>query len=334
MKSFLCRLFYFLIPFYLVIISYFYFDPFKVLYNYGDFYKHVFYSLNRENVSFHIYNKEKISRGYNSFIFGSSRTIAFKTYEWAKFIHGHNFVPFVFDASGESLKGITSKIEYLDKTGAPIKNVLLVICSDITFKRDSKLDKSHLYINHPALSTNSNLGYYLTFFKAYFQKGFFIKYFDYLVFHKERRYMSDCLDFRNVRNDLVSNDLFLDDQEFDIQRDSLSYFDKHRMTFFSRQNNEVFYNEQIDTYNIKELEKIRDIFKQHSTNFKIIISPLYDQKRLNPSDLKNLVDIFSKENVFDYSGKNIITNNKYNYFENSHYRYRVGKKIMQEIYKR
>ena len=36
--------------------------------------------------------------------------------------------------------------------------------------------------------------------------------------------------------------------------------------------------------------------------------------------------------IADFSGKNIFTDNKHNYIDNSHFRYRVGKQIMQKIY--
>ena len=59
---------------------------------------------------------------------------------------------------------------------------------------------------------------------------------------------------------------------------------------------------------------------------------MYDQKKLNIEDLSILNALFGKENVFDFSGINQITNNLYNYYETSHYRPHVAKKIIDEIY--
>jgi hypothetical protein len=332
MRVFIRRLLYFLIPFYFIIISYFCFDPFKILYDYDNFYLNTFCQLNRENISLRIYNKFAKTNNYNSFVFGSSRTLAFKTNDWGHCTNSTNFHPFVFDASNESIEGITSKIEYLHRNGSTIKYALIIICSDVTFSKDVSHKKEHWYIKHPLLSNNSKVEYYFTFFKTYLQNGFFIKYIDYKIFKKEREYMLNYLDFRQTHNDSFTNDLFIDDQELNIKNDSLDYYERHKNNFYKRPEQESLCHEQIDINNIQQLKKIKDIFNQQQTYYKIIISPLYDQKKLNPIDLQKLKDIFGKENVFDYSGKNEITENKYNYFESSHYRYRVGQKIMQDIY--
>jgi hypothetical protein len=258
--------------------------------------------------------------------------LAYKTNDWGQFVPSPKFYPFVFDASNESIEGITSKIEYLNRTGASIENVLIIICSDVTFNKDGSHKNDHLYIKHPMLSDNSAIKYYFTFFATYLKNGFFIKYLDYKIFRVERNYMADVLDLRRTQYNTVTNDLYLNDQEASIEKDSLSYYEKHKYTFYTRPEKESICNEQISKRDIFLMNKISLILTKHSTNYRIIIGPLYDQKKLNPSDLNTLIGIFGKENIFDYSGINSITTSKYNYLENSHYRYRVGRKIMQEIY--
>jgi hypothetical protein len=39
------------------------------------------------------------------------------------------------------------------------------------------------------------------------------------------------------------------------------------------------------------------------------------------------------ENLYDFSGKNAFTEDKYNFYESSHYRKKVGDGIMAIIYK-
>jgi hypothetical protein len=82
----------------------------------------------------------------------------------------------------------------------------------------------------------------------------------------------------------------------------------------------------------KMLAEIFAKFQNDKTNYKIIINPLYDQEKLNSEDLIILNKIFGKENVFDFSGRNEITNDFYNYYELSHYRPHVAKMIMDIIY--
>lgn len=80
------------------------------------------------------------------------------------------------------------------------------------------------------------------------------------------------------------------------------------------------------------LSQIHELFVNGNTNYKIVVSPLYDQIKLNPADKSILDSIFGAENVYDYSGINKYTNDSLNYYESSHYRPRVARQIMNEIY--
>jgi len=299
---------------------------------YDDYYLNTVYDLNREKISLSIFNKNRTSANYNSFILGSSRTIAFKTKDWNRFLNKEEFRPFVFDAYTESLQGITSKVEYLEQSGVKIDNVLIVICSDVTFSKDPKFKNLYWNLKHPSLSGNSYIEYYFTFIKTFFSKSFFVKYYDYKIFNKKRNYMSDVFNFWYITNDKISNDLYVDDQELKIIADSAGYYKKNENSFYVRAEKEVICSKQITNQDILQLKKIIRIFNRHNTNYRIIISPLYDQKRINPADLKKLTDFFGKEYVYDFSGKNEITMTKHNYIDNSHFRYHVGRMIMKEIY--
>ncbi len=59
---------------------------------------------------------------------------------------------------------------------------------------------------------------------------------------------------------------------------------------------------------------------------------MYDQIPLEKEQLNLLYDIFGKENVYDFSGKNEFTESVFNYYENSHYRPHVAAEIMDIIY--
>ena len=81
------------------------------------------------------------------------------------------------------------------------------------------------------------------------------------------------------------------------------------------------------------LENIHSIFKKHNSDVRIVISPLYNQKKLNEKDLAYLKNLFGTERVFDFSGINKITNDYNNYYEASHYRPHVSRELMEIIYK-
>ena len=83
---------------------------------------------------------------------------------------------------------------------------------------------------------------------------------------------------------------------------------------------------------VELLSQIHQLFVNGNTNYKIVVSPLFDQIKLNPIDKSILDSIFDAENVYDYSGINKYTADTLNYYEASHYRPRVAVQILEEIY--
>jgi len=319
----------FAIPIFIILASYFILDPFKVLYKRNLSAPSVVI-LNRDFVSTEKYIQQNKKQKFNSFIFGSSRTLAFKTKNWTPSLD-KNAKPFVFDASGETIYGIWKKIQFLHKTNAPIANALIIICPDVTFSMDSNY-QDHIRIKHPRVSEESSLKFNNLFFKSYFSAAFFIKFLDYTLFHKKKPYMNSYLEFRTIYSDSITNDLYIDDQEKLILINKEKYYLDKKDIFYSRPDTVEIYPKQINKKMKTMLEEIKAIFNEFNTDYKIVISPLYNQTKLNSEDLEILKSIFGSSNIFDYSGKNSITESKYNYYENSHYRYHVGEQIMREIY--
>lgn len=328
MKKFLLYLLVFSFPLQIIVASYFVLDPFKVLYKYSNYYNDYYVSLNRDWVSKKMYIKGRENQKYNSFIFGSSRTLAFKTNKWAEYLP-EGAKPFLFDANGEIIYGIWSKIKFIESKGDSLKNVLIIVCPDNTFvKKD--YSGNHLNIKSPEISNTGFFEFHKLMFTTYFSKGFFFPYLDYHFFKTNRSYMNGIISIRDIKNDTVSNDLYVVDIENKIKKDSITFFNSK--VFFKRDGLEHYYPNNIDNEDIQMLTDIKKVFKKFNTNYKIIISPLYNQYKLSEKDLDILINVFGKENVFDFSGVNEITNNKYNYFEDSHYRYHVGDTIMRRIY--
>jgi len=123
--------------------------------------------------------------------------------------------------------------------------------------------------------------------------------------------MSNALDLRVTHYNTITNDLFLDEQESLIEKDSLSYYEKRKYTFYERPDKEKICDKQISKDDYLLHCKIKKICDKHVTNFKVVIVPLYDQKRFNLDDRIQLTEIFGDENVFDYSSINCITENKF-----------------------
>lgn len=323
-----------IIPLIILGSLYIYFDPFKVLYVYNSFYETHAVTLDRDYVSTETFIKNNKKVNYNSFIFGNSRSIFYQVSDWKTYLN-NNATCFHFDASGESLWALSKKVEYIDKIGNSIDNVLLIL--DYATLSQDKPKSGHLGIISPALVGNSNIvEFHKTFFSAFMNPKFLYAFLDYKIFGKIKTYMKEgyLLDDRPLDYDLFTNEVRFDYFENLIKQNENMYYTQQRLSvFYSRDTtSQQFSPKCIYDSQKKILENIATIIKIHNTKIKVIINPLYDQQKLNDSDLTYLKNTFGKENLFDFSGINKFTNDYRNYYETEHYRPQVAREILKIIY--
>jgi len=332
MKKVILKFLLFTAPLIILISFFLIFDPFRIIYKYRDYSENHYVPLNTDFVSSEVYLKNRDKYKYDSFIFGSSRTIAYKTNSWKHFLP-NSANPFVFNASCESIFGIYTKIVYLDKIGTDINNCLILICPDCTFDYESD-SQGHLFIKHPTIAGTSWFNFYKVFIKDYFDFGFLENYFHFLITRKYIPEMNGYIDCSKIKYDTVTNDVRLIDQDNEIKRNPNRYYKEKAKIFYDRDSIILPAKIQISKKQIAMLNEIKLIFKKHHTDYKIIISPLYSQISLNKKDLLTLQNIFGKDSVFNFSGKNSFTSKKENYFESSHYRPILGDTLMSIVYKK
>ncbi len=329
MRKFLLHLLYVSIPFLGLIVSFLILDPFKIIYHYDNYIDNSNVVPNRDYVSTQYFIDNYKSYNYNSFMFGSSRTAGIYIDDWKKYLP-NNSSPYSFDASGESIYGIWKKVRLLDSLHVPINNALLLICPTTTFQQEDNV-YTYIGIKHPSLS-NEYVKFYKIHLEAYLHPNFFIPYFDYLLFKKYKPYMEGVIDLRSVNYVEITNDLRLVHSDLELQSDSLDYYKSRENLFYSRNFSEIQYRQQqLSVRQKMMLEEIKSIFIKHKTDYKILITPLYDQIKLHKNDSLYLHSIF--DNIYDYSGQNSITNNRYNFYEDSHFKPYVGRIILSEINK-
>lgn len=334
-KKFISKFCVFLTPFFFIIIIYIVKDPFKTIYSYPSYYKNNSIQgviLNRDYVSFETYKSTSLKYNFDSFIFGNSRSIFYKKDIWQKYLSPNSEI-FHFDASGESLFGVESKIRYLDNEGIAIKNALLVIDESVLSNTDDS--KGFLLMKHYSLSGKNRLSFELEFFKAFLNFKFISSYLYFQITGKIEPFMKNLsiLDDRPMNYDLKGNEISFNEIDSLIKNSPDKFYTKEKVNvFYNRDSKPRYGNVTLNSRSIKMLDYISKIFKKHNTKFRIIISPLYDQVKINPKDLSVLNKIFDNENVFDFSGKNQFTNDFHNYYETSHYRPMVAEKILSNIY--
>lgn len=332
MKKFLKNIFYFASPFLLVLALVLYFDIFKIFGFQEGYYKNNFIELPREMICTKTYQHYRDSMHFNSFILGSSRSNAFKLANWSQYLD-KDAIPFHFDGNGEGIYGISSKVNYIHELGDNINNALIIL--DRTILSGTKIKKGHLYIPHPSVSKESYYEYYLVFLKAMIDPKFNVAYADYFIFKKNRDYMKGLINgfkYQDSTNN-VNCDLWYGFDKH-IKNDSLGYYNEliDQGVFYNRPKEENSWVSEITDLEITQLNVIKDIFDRHNTNYKIVISPVYDQVPLEQEQVDLLNKIFGVENVYNFSGKNKFTEPISNYYEDNHYRPHVANEIMEIIY--
>ena len=332
MKYFLLKTFKFLLivitPMGILTAGYLINDPFKVLKKYNN-YSNLYVIPNRDYISTEMFIKNEPRYHYNSFILGSSRTLAFQPNNWKSYLP-KDAVPFMFDASGESVYGIYSKLKYLDSLHYKIDNALLIICRDVVFANSSN-HKGHLFIKHPAISGESTTSFQLDFFKAYLNPVLLFDFYDYKLSGTYKPFMKGYIEDRKILYDTITNAVHITDQENEIQNHPDAYYSKRKAIFYERKGETTDSVARLEREHLFMLNEIKRILIKNATQYKVVISPLYEQMKFNPADKKILNDIFGNT-LYDFSGKNYFTDSLNHYYESSHFRPIVGDSIMSIIY--
>lgn len=341
MKKFLINLFVFFVPVVIGITGllslYIVLDPFQILYDYNAYFTKdevVKLGKNKDFISTTTFVKNITERKftYNSFIFGNSRSIFYEISDWKKYI-GQEARCYHFDASGEGIFAIGKKIEFVKKMGQPLDRVLLIL-DQKTLQQSQPASGNHLFLMTPVLLDYKNiLSFHFTFLRTYLNPKFLLAYYDYKIFGKLRTYMIDWKVFETkpVVYDVKTNEVRYEIFEKQVAENQF-YTPELVKIFYKRDSKQQYGKIVIKAPQKKILNKIKALFDADDTEYKIVINPLYDQIKLNPQDLDYLRKLFGKENVFDYSGINDITDDYKNYYETSHYRPVVTKRILKEIY--
>lgn len=267
---------------------------------------------------------------YNSFIFGSSRSISLYACYLDKIIPNSSF--FHYANWAETIAGIKSKLEFLDKSGYTIDNAVIYLDADLTFRDEG---------------TNPNIGHYLVLNKSRNT---------YLTEHFKGYYKNLSLDrvkillgrevegeiFPNWHSDPITNDSKHQCKDLDIFTDYANMYKSDSLRammdslaktgfLYSRPKEQQFYENQISKSEKEILININKILKKHSTNYHVVITPIYDQTKFSKEDQAILNEIFG-EKLYDFSGINSCTNNIYNYLpDRKHFQPYISKYMIDSI---
>jgi hypothetical protein len=290
-------------------------DPFLILYDYDDFFltgkRHL--ELNEDYVQVENYIKYSKKEKYDAYVFGSSRSAAFTPEEWKKRVPGIN--PYYFGVASESLYGVEAKVNYIDKVGAEIKHVLLI--SDADLLSMNKNQPGHLFRKHPLISGENPLNFHLT------------AMLDFFTWEGVTSYLKLPPPPPPGKKDAMPN---YKNPDAVIDENPKAYYDGIKDMFYERSGKTEYYDHVILGPEQQQLTNIQKILKKHNAEVKVVISPMYDQKKIDTTDLRFLQKLFGAENVYDFSGINVLTESMYNFYEPRHYRPFIANRVMDIMY--
>ena len=336
MKKFILYTLLFLSPFIIFYLPYFIGDPFKVLRHYEIYYPEdggpLWFNNNRTYVSTMMYVQNKDKYDWNSFIFGSSRSGYYRIDHWKQYV-GEDSRCFHFDGYGESLYNMYRKLQYIDGK-SEIKNALFCIDEMALFQ--DKAETGHLWIPAPILEDNKNWSqFHMSAIKAYSKWDFFRTYLDFSLSHKVKPYMVE----KGVIDTVPHGDYDKTTNEcgttfplpYKYENDSAFYTTKIKSHFFDRPDTIQFSKPVLKDHHIQMLTEMKEILERNHTNYQFVINPVYDQKKLAMEDMIILEDLFG-EHLYDFSGRNLLTEDYRNYTDVSHFRQHVAAEVMRIMY--
>lgn len=333
MKKFITYCLLFALPFVVLTIPYWIGDPFKVLRHY-DLYctpgEPLVVNINRSMVSERMFEQYRECYGWNSYIFGSSRSDYYRIADWESHLdslsHGAHMAGY-----GESLYGIWSKLCYMEgKT--ELRNVL--ICLDKDILGQTKVEVEPLFCPLPTWSKEVTwLQFHALYLKTYLQPKFLRAYVDYWLTGQLKPYMVEDGTFTNnpFWYDVTRNEE-LNDRNAKIP-DSV-FYDAERVAQFYERPIEQQYEQMsfVGEEQKRMLQDIKDICERNHTDYRIVINPVYDQKKLLPVDMVWLLETFG-EHLYDFSGINDLTSDYHHYYDLSHFRVEIAAEVMNRVYK-
>jgi hypothetical protein len=327
MKKLVLKLSIILMPLITVVVGYVWLDPFEVVCRHDRYYDDPRLMYNRDHHSTEIFRKNYAAQRYDSFIFGSSRSLALTCEDWRRHILTGR--PFHFDASAESVYGINRKVRFLDQQGVTIANALVVLDRDSLIATANY--NAHLYIKHPELSGESPWVFQKLFFQAFASPEFLTGYTYYRIRNEVPKFFKDYFLDREFVYDPVTNDSYFASDERQILEGT--FYSKNINVFLGRKRGYNYAAPIIAEKQLTQLREIRDVFRRHNTRYKIVISPLYNQIFMDKGDLEIMKNLFGPDNVYDYSGVNPVTSDYRNFYDVDHLRRHVGAALLDEIYK-
>ena len=279
------------------------------------------------NISdFAVKKLEKTKIKYNTFIFGSSRSIPlYACYIKHKvFQDNTQVIPFHFANWGERIGGICKKLEYLDRKGFSLDNIIILLDNNICFLLNGavKQDESPIIAHKSWLQSASN-------------------HFLYFFYYSGENLPKNMRIFCGFEEKI--DKMFVDSHTNDLNHHCPKKNSEFERMFITPQNvinlrkelpkRAGYVIKQPDRINkiiLGYLARIKKTLNKHQSRYVLLFSPMYNQRTFGDNDYRILNKYFDKH-IIDFSGVNPITNSQNEYADITHYYPSIGKKMIDSL---
>lgn len=270
---------------------------------------------------------------YDSFIFGSSISIAYPANEWKKYLPT-GASPVHFDSSNEGAGSLKRKIQWLERKNIAICNAIIILSPKIL---EAPLVGTYIpYIDPPGIAPGifHTLDWHYKYFKGFASRDFYISYLPYIINGKPiERTGSWIFEKQPIVYNSVLNEETLPEWEHLIDTNPDRFYQHHKLPDTSQITPHCSNLHRLTPDKISAYKEIAHIFNAQGTDFRIIIGPELDCDTISISDLRILKNIFGADNVYNFSTPSSgIIPDYTDFIDARHYRPRLAKKILERTY--
>lgn len=323
MKRYIVKIAVFVCPLLILSGLYVLIDPWCVIWNFGEYPD---YKAKNSALNSYLLLTAHDSIPYNSFIVGSSRSWHWPWAEWEKHLDS-TAVAFHLDQSSDGIDKALERLQFVYDNVQRVQNVLLI--ADHHFLSNTTPHEGIQYRNPWQMKRKKDyFAFQMAALRDFLTKEGMTCYFR--LGEEYRFVLPAYYDERHEPHFIGKEWAIQCDPEYYYTHLALQHIDAYR--FPRRDTIEAVGEPVLREENVRLLNEMHDLFVKGKTDYKIVISPLYDQLKLNPQDKEKLDSIFGEDNVYDFSGINEFTQDSLNYYEASHYRPCLSKRLLDIIY--
>lgn len=306
-------------------------DPFGALRRYDSFYQSD-YRYNRGMVSVRTL-EQNIAEGrkYNSFLLGSSLSRYYPADYWESKL-GEDAHAIHLDSSGQSISTLRGSVDYLDRLGLRLDNILIIIDVD-TFGWEEKVGLPYIV---PAQWRGGDLWSGIAFqwdmYKCFYDRQFLLAYIYWRYSGMTYPNWNKInIEHKKIKFDKNYNETIYFEDEQLLNESPEKYFGRP-MRLYQNPTHIARMRDLLTSKTKADLLHIKDVLERHKTDYKIIIGPNRFVRDISKADEAWMRSTFGNR-FYDFVRPLAdVAVREDTYYDGFHYRPHIAKIIIDSIY--